>query len=250
MNDQVKSAMRVLDMLELFSAETKVLGVTEVARRLGIPKSSAQALLLTLVRRGYLVRQGAGYVLPTEFRSGWVGGLRARLHTIAAPILVSMADESQESAFIGVLTGQGLVQYLAKAVSPKEVRYDASLSHLRPIHCTSMGLAIMSHASEEDLDRWLVPDRLTKVTAHTQTDSEVIRQWLPVIRQQGYAEVKDANVEGASGVSAPIFGPDGRVVAALNLGAPSWRYDGIRQQLIGIVCREAENITRALVQDA
>lgn len=246
MNDQVKSAIRVLDLLELLSAAQEPMGVTEVARRMDIPKSSAQALLLTLTGRGYLVRTEAGYVLPPEFRGGWVGGLRTRLLGIAAPILARMSAESQESTFIGALTGEGKVQYLAKSVSPKEVRYDASLDHPRPIHCTSMGLAIMAHAPERDLERWLEPRRLTRVTARTQTDPAAIRQELAAIRKQGYAQVMDANVEGASGVSAPIFGPDGRVVGALNLGAPTWRYEERSRALTRIVCREAANITRIL----
>ncbi|MFC3339407.1 IclR family transcriptional regulator [Paracandidimonas soli] len=246
MNDHVKSATRVLDLLELFSAATEPMGVTEVARKLDIPKSSAQALLLTLTGRGYLLRDENGYTLPPELRGGWVGGLRTRLLGIAAPILSRMAQESLESAFIGSLTGEGNVQYLAKAVSPKEVRYDASLDHPRPLHCTSMGLAIMAHSPEHDLKRWLQPHRLVKVTSRTQTDPEAIRQWLAKIRKDGYAEVMDANVEGASGASAPIFGTDGRVIAALNLGAPTWRYEQDRRLLIEIVCREAASITRVL----
>lgn len=246
MNDRVKSATRVLDLLELFSAATEPMGVTEVARKMDIPKSSAQALLLTLTGRGYLVRDEAGYLLPLELRGGWVGGLRTRLLGIAAPILAGMSQESRESAFIGSLTGEGKIQYLAKSVSPNEVRYDASLEHPRLIHCTSMGLVIMAHSLEHDLARWLQPQHLIKVTARTQTDPALIRQSLAQIRQQGYAEVMDANVEGASGVSAPIFGPNGRVIGALNLGAPTWRYEQGRPLLIKIVCREAANITQML----
>jgi len=246
MNDRVKSAVRVLDLLEMFSTTDEFMGVTEVARKLDIPKSSAQALLVTLTRRGYLLRDEKGYLLPAELRGGWVGGMRSRLTGIAAPILARMAQESQESAFLGVLMGEGKVQYLRKAVSPKEVRYDASLDHPRPIHCTSIGLVIMAYSAETDLTRWLHQQPLQKVTSHTQTDPAVIHQWLCDIRKVGYAEVMDANVEGASGASAPIFGPNGKIIAALNLGAPTWRYKEGRERLIRIVCREAATISRVL----
>ncbi|WP_296558868.1 IclR family transcriptional regulator [Pigmentiphaga sp.] len=246
MNDSVKSATRVLDLLELFSVETGPLGVSEVAKKMSIPKSSAQALLLTLAGRGYLVRDESGYLLPAEMRGGWVGGMRNRLLSLATPVLGEMAQESRESAFVGVLTGGGDVQYLAKAVSPQEVRYDASLEHLRPIHCTSMGLVFLAHAPERNLSRWLQASRLAAITSTTEVDPETIRTWLPGIREHGYAEIRDGNVEGASGVSAPIFGPSNNVIAALNLGAPTWRYENARQTLIKIVKREAANISRAL----
>ena len=88
MNDEVKSAARVLDVLELFAASVGALGVSDVARKLGIPKSSTQGLLTTLASRGYLGRQDSAYFLPAERRDGgWVGGLRARLLGLAEPIL-------------------------------------------------------------------------------------------------------------------------------------------------------------------
>ncbi|HWL27965.1 MAG TPA: IclR family transcriptional regulator [Burkholderiaceae bacterium] len=246
MNERVKSATRVLDLLELFSSTNEAMGVTEVARKMDIPKSSAQALLLTLTGRGYLVRDESGYLLPLELRGGWVGGLRTRLLGIAAPILARMSQESGESAFIGSLTGEGKIQYMAKSVSPNEVRYDASLDHPRLIHCTSMGLAVMAYSPELDVARWLQPQHLIKVTSSTLTDPIGIRKILDQVRQQGYAEVMNANVEGASGVSAPLFGPNGRIVGALNLGAPSWRYEQRRQLMIDVVCREASDISRIL----
>ena len=246
MNDQVKSALRVLDLLEFFSVTSEPLGVSEVAKRMAIPKSSAQSLLQTLAGRGYLSRHGATYLLPGELRGGWVGGPRARLVRTAGPLLQLMAEESGESAFLGMLTGGGKIQYVAKAVSAKDIRYDASLEHLRPIHCTSVGLVIMAYSPERDLARWLQPGNLTAVTRHTVTDPAEVRKLIEKARKQGFAEIRDANVEGAAGVSAPVFGAAGEVVAALNLGAPTWRYEESRERLIGIVCREAQALTNAL----
>lgn len=246
MNEAVKSATRVLDLLELFATLTEPLGVTDVSKRLDIPKSSAQALLLTLVARGYLMREGEGYTLPRELRGGWVGGNCSRLLALATPVMKRMAEESGESAFVGVMTGSGKIRYVAKEVSPKEVRYDASLAHLRPAYCTSIGLVILAHSPERQVARWLEPSLLVPVTPRTETNPERIQLLLRKARSDGYVEVRDANVEGASGVSAPIFGSQGEVVAGLNLGAPTSRYDKTRRDLIRIVCREAAGITASL----
>ena len=131
-------------------------------------------------------------------------------------------------------------------IGAKEVRYDASLDHYRPAHSTSIGLVILAHMPEDESERWLDRALLNAATPHTVTDPRKLRQILRTGRKAGYVEVRDANVEGASGVSAPIFGPDGAVIAGLNLGAPSSRYSQRRVDLVRLVCAEAAHITNAL----
>ncbi len=246
MNDAVKSAGRVLDLLELFSGTMGALGVSEVARQLDIPKSSAKGLLGTLAGRGYLAREGVAYVLPPELRDGrWVGGLRARLLAIATPALHRMAQRSGESAFLGAVSGNE-IQYLAKALSAHEVRYDASLSKMRPMYCTSMGIAILAHLEPEDSARILATTRIKAITRNTVTNRDAILRMMERARRDGYAEIKDANVMGASGVAAPVYGPRADVVAALSIGAPTSRYTRIRRQLTEIVVGEAAGLSRQL----
>ena len=246
MNELVKSSVRTLELLELFAVVQEPLGVSDVARRLEMPKSSTQALLTTLVARGYLSKDILGYLLPAKIRGSWVGGIQNRLISISKPVLEAMAEESQESAFIGVLTAEAKVKYLAKAISQNEIRYDASLDHLRPIYCTSMGLLMMAYSSGDDVARWLKLAKIKSITKYTEINLEKIYAVIRRAYKYGFAELKDGNIEGASGASAPIFGPSGEIIAALNLGAPTWRYEQSRQKLIQIVCREAKLITRRL----
>lgn len=244
MHGTVKSAARVLDLLELFSGSTSALGVSEVARRLDIPKSSAQGLLGTLVSRGYLARDSVRYFLPPALRDGgWVDGLRARLLSLATPLLQRMAQKSGESAFLGAMCGHE-IQYLAKALSPHEVRYDASLSNLRPAYCTSMGIVILAHKDPAEAANILAATEIRPMTPNTVTDRDAIARMIERARRNGYAEIKDANVLGASGVAAPVLGPRGDVVAALSLGAPTSRYVKTRNRLIEIVVSEAAALSR------
>lgn len=74
------------------------------------------------------------------------------------------------------------------------------------------------------------------------TDPAALRQVLAAATRNGIAEVQDANVEGASGVSAPIFGPNGEAVAAPKLGAQAGATSA-RDRMISIVCREAAVLT-------
>lgn len=246
MND-VKSAGRVLDVLELFSGVPGALGVSDVSRRLSIPKSSAQGLLTTLAARGYLERSGSSYRLPESLRNGqWVGGPRGRLLRFARPLMDRMAAESGESVFLGVMTDGWEVQYLAKAISANVVRYDASLAHLRPAYSTSMGIVLLAHLSEQDLEAYLSRVRPRRLTERTTTDKDLLRSLIARARRQGFAELRDTNVAGVSGVAAPVFGRGGEVIAALNLGAPSWRFPKVRARLIGIVIKRAAELSGCL----
>jgi IclR family pca regulon transcriptional regulator len=247
MNGGVKSALRVLDVLELLSALSWPLGVSAVARRLAIPKSSAQALLTTLAQRGYLDRAGSDYALAAHLRQGsWVGGIANDLLRIGRPIMEIIVARSGESSFLGILTSDGQLQYVAKVVSPNPVRYDTDIVPARPAFCTSAGLAILAHRNEADRARALAPALLTRITPHTITDRAELQGLMEAARRQGHVEIVDGHVEGASGISAPIFDGRGVAVGALNLGAPSSRYVRERDLLREQVVWGASEISRML----
>jgi len=243
----VKSASRVLDLLELFAIVPTPLGISEVARRLSLPKSSAQALLQTLAARGYLTRVGSDYELSPSLRAGgWAGGEYAQLLRVASATVEQVVKGSGESSLIGVRTPDWKIQFVCKVVSPNEVRYDVDMVAARPMYCTSTGLAILAWQEPADIDAYFEQTPLVKVTPYTVTDPATLRQLLIQIGDQGYAESFDAHILGASGAAAPIFGPSGRVIAALNIGAPSERYALGREAIIHQVVDGAAKITRQL----
>ena len=249
MNALVKSASRVLDILDLFTLDESPLGVTEVARRLAIPKSSAHALLATLESRGYLVRSGALFTIAPELRfgNGHVEGPLARLIQIAGPVMQAIADKSGESAFLAVATpDRRWIKYVAKAVSSNELRYDASLTNLRPLHASSSGLVVMAHRPLPEQEEFLQHAELKAITRRTITDREELKRVFAKARREGIAESGDANVAGASGVSAPVLGRDGFAMAAVALVAPSWRYKESRGVMREQVSAGAAELMRGM----
>ena len=247
MNEAVKSAARVLDLLELFAVSTEPIGVTELARLVSIPKSSAQALLGTLVARGYLARTGSAYELARDLkRSGWVGGSLPRLIKAAEPAMRRMADASGESAFLSLMTPSGELKYVAKAVSPNVVRYDAPLTNTRPAYCTSSGVILLAYLPPAKLDEYFARVKLERRTPNTVTDRRALMAALEKARRLGYADVCDGHVQGASGVSAPIFDGGERPVAALTLVAPTVRFAKARSALRDHVVAVAAELSRTV----
>lgn len=246
-NVSVKSAARVLDLLELFAVSHAPMGVSEVSRLLSIPKSSAQSLLATLVSRAYLVRSGAAYELPHDRKRGrWVGGALPRLVKVAEPTMQRLAEASGESAFLNVLLPNGELKYVAKAVSSNVVRYDAPLTSTRPAYCTSSGLLLLAHLDPAELDDYFARVKLERQTPETATDRRALLALLQRARRQGYAELRDAHVQGATGVAAPVFDCGDRPVAALSLAAPTVRFAKRRATLRHHVVAAAGDLSRQL----
>ena len=243
----VKSASRVLDLLEMFAVIPVPLGVSEVARRLRLPKSSAQALLQTLTTSGYLVRIGLEYEMdPTLKGGGWVGGLRWHLVRLAKPILAESAALSGETVILGLIQPDFYVRYIAKVVSPQAVHYDPALDPPRPTHSCSTGLLHLASLPEQEFEDWLSRTELTPHARNTVTDPKILRAMMPKIREQGYAESMDGYANGASGISYPVIDVMGRMLGAIHLSAPTERYLRDRAKISKEARQAAGRLSKAL----
>ncbi len=247
-SESVKSALRVLEMLELFAVASEPLGVSQLARDMDIPKSSAQGLLNTLVSKNYLTREHSGYRLAPGLGTGsaWVGGVHARLANLATPVMRAAAEASGESAFLSVMTRQFRMRFVSKVVSRNEVRYDAALTHTRAAYNTSSGLVILAYRPEAEVAAFFRKVPREAATSHTVIEERELRRIIARANRNGYADVRDSHALGVSGVSAPILDRQGLAIAALTLGAPTWRFTKARAAMIKQVLKGAVELTRAL----
>ena len=242
----VKSAARVLDLLELLAAMRGPIGVNEIARRLAMPKSSASALVATLQERGYAVSGAGGVTLAEAYRDvGWVGGGTAALLRWARPVMQRLSRATGESCFLGVPTATFDVLYVEKVVSDSALRYDADVALLRPAYCTSIGLVLLGGLSESALDGYFAGRTLAPVTPRTVTDETRIRTEVARGRKRGYVRISDSHVLGASGVAAPVW-RDGQVIAGLAVIAPSDRFSRQAELNVKATVDAADELTQAL----
>jgi DNA-binding IclR family transcriptional regulator len=248
----VKSALRVLDVLEVLAAAPQSLGVSDISRRLGIPKSSASMLLLTLEGRGYVVDEGERrFALHPSLGGGpqsWVGGMRARLVHAAQPALARLAQSTGETSLLALPSDAHRIEYAAKAVSAKDLRVDVELDVPRAIHSTSAGLAILAHQPAEAFERYVGAGPLARLTRYTICDPVKLRRELDAIRRRGYAVLHQAYALDDSGVAAPVFDAHGAVVGALNVSAPTGRFTPVCERVAARVVEEAREVTSRLAR--
>ncbi|HQX59873.1 MAG: IclR family transcriptional regulator [Rhodoferax sp.] len=223
---EVKSAARILDLLELLSVVPGPMRLTDIVRQMDMPKSSAFALLNTLSGRGYVDLSGDGYVISERFRSGdWISGEYGLMRRTAQPVMAMVALDTGESCFLAIAAHDWQIQYVEKSVSGNPLRYDISLPTLRPAHSTSVGLVLLAEQPDDVLQRYLASDRVIKLTEKTETDPERLMQTIAGVRANGYARVANSSVMGASGVAAAIRGVSGMAIGALCVIAPTPRFD-------------------------
>lgn len=200
-------------------------GVTDVAGRVGLPKSTAARLLASLEREG-AVEQVPG---ESRYRLGprlvtLSAGLRETrgLVAIAHPTLVALAEELAEAAGLSVPDGR-TVHYVDQVDSPNPVQVRDWTGSRIPMHAVSSGQVFLAHLAPPALARFLA-EPLERFTPRTLTDAGALLERLRDVRRDGHAWVREEFAEGIASVAAPIAGADGEVVAAVHVHGPTYRF--------------------------
>lgn len=242
LSDEIKSAARVLDMLELFSTRCDGLTLSEVARGLELPKSSTLGLLRTLHKRGYLVREddNDAYRLNDMIRRDGFAR-HGRILRVAPPVMTALAADAGETVLLGMPDSAGLVRLLAKEASPSDIRYDIELPRKVPAYCTALGRVLLARLEPAAFEAALDAVPRASLTGSTRVDRAAVVDAVEAARETGFAVVEDEFAVGGTGVAAVIpLGP-GQPLAALGLACISQRY---RQDPVRLQAQLAEAISR------
>jgi len=143
----------------------------------------------------------------------------------AHPLLESLAEQTRETANLGVLSGDSVV-YIDQVTGTRSVVAMSWVGRRTPLHCSSNGKVLLAFASQADRDRFLA-EPLDRVAANTIVDPAVLRSQLEEVVRRGYAQTIEELEEGLNAVAAPIRRADGRVTAALSVSGPAFRMRGI-----------------------
>jgi IclR family transcriptional regulator, acetate operon repressor len=225
-SDPHRATSRVLEVFEYLATTGETATLAALSARMDIPKSSLLPLLRTLVARGWLEQpMPATYRVSSKplFGGRW-SPERRELPQLARPFLVQLSLDSGESSILAVLppSGDGVV-YIDKVDSPHTLRYAAELGAMRPLHCTSSGLAVLAFMPRERRDAVLKSLPMEKFTSRTVTSRKELAKRLEEIARTGVAvSVQEFNL-GATAIAAPIRDRDGEVRAACALAGPSER---------------------------
>ncbi len=215
----VKSADRTLDILELLAGEPRGLTISEISIRLTFARSSTHGLVHTLESRGYLSQDGGRrYQLGARLvQLGLNAGDRLELRSVARRSLERLVAATHDTAMLAV-PAHGELLYVDKVLSDaRDVRTDPRVTSRVPLHCSSLGKALLAAVDDASATRVLGTTGLQGVTPFTIPDARHLLADLAQTRKRGYSVDQQESIVGVFCVGAPVRDHTGRSVAAISL---------------------------------
>lgn len=246
----MNNVLTVLEVLEAVSTQQPV-GVSELARSMGLPKSTVQRSLETLRVAGWL-QQGAAGAWSLSLKPAVIGqraGNEWSLRDAARTFLSVLRHATEETVRLWLRDGADVV-LIETLESAKTVRAITPVGSRVGLHASSAGKAILAAMSDTELDHFLAGP-LHAYTNRTIVKPARLRAAVEEIRSRGYAQSNSEASVDVGGVAAPIIGPDRRPIAAIGVVLPMHRLDADLAARFGKLVRDAAaKVTEMLARDS
>lgn len=228
---------RAFHLLQILVAAEEPIGVRELGRRTGLPRSTTSRLVGTLEQLGMVDRTVAGDVVPGSAlatlhpRSSSTPRLSDRLR----PLLAELVRTFGEDAALAIDDGDALL-YIHQVASQNPVSVQDVSGERHPFHLVAPGLVTMAWWSHDRLAGYLA-NQLAAPAPNSVTSKQKIRERLRRVRTDGFAWTSEELDVGINGLAVPILDDD-ELVATVSLYGPSYRMSAeARPRLAEDVCQ-------------
>jgi len=237
---------RALDLLGAFDAEHRSLTLSAMARRAGMPLTTAHRLIGDLRRWGALARRPSGeYVIGRRLWDlGLLAPVQSGLRQAASPFLHDLYGATLATVHLAVRDGAEVL-YVDRLAGHVSVPVVSEIGSRLPLHATGVGKVLLAYAPDEVVGAVL--GGLTRITPYTITQPARLLEQLRRVRAEGYATTGEEMSLGACSVAVPVRGPGAageEVVAALGIVVPDLRREKAR--LVAALQVAARGIGRTL----
>lgn len=240
---------RGIAVLSAFGAARRAMTLAEAARATGLPRATARRALATLLNLGLVESEGRQFRLTPRVLRLASGYLASNgVSSLLQPRCERIAAERGTTCSVAMLEGAEIV-FVAHAQAARLSPFSGMVGTRLPAHCTALGRVLLATLPDPVLEGVLATLRPEPVTPRTETDPARIRAAILAARAAGHALVEDEAELGFRSLAVPLRRYDGRVVAALNLGAPLALHPAgeMAAQLLPVLLTEAGEIGAQLV---
>jgi DNA-binding IclR family transcriptional regulator len=245
----IKTLGKLIGVLDCFSTTDRSLTVSEIAKRSGLPRSTAHRAILALKEVGFLEQDRAREEYRLGLRLFQLGATVLNsmdLQRVARPFVEALSSMTNESVHLCVFDGERMVFVERSARESSGSPNDTITMEISPCFCTGVGKAALAFQPEPVIER-VIASGLIAYTPHTITSHEGLRAELAEIRSRGYALDCEEHRIDVRCVAAPIRNSSGRVFAAVSASGPARRMTLENQhQLAPYVIGHADAISRRL----
>lgn len=221
---RLSSVTNALRLVKAFSDEESEIGISGLAKRLGLAKSTVHRLASSLLEEDILEQsaEDGKYRLGLAlFELGAMVRRRMDFTAAARPFLRMLMEKTGETAHLAILD-HGSVLYMITHESQQAIRVSSNVGTRAPAHSTAVGKALLAFQPEEWVER-VVALGLPSSTPNTITDARALRRELAAVRARGYALDDEESEIGLRSMAAPIRADSGGVVAAISIAGPAHR---------------------------
>ena len=231
----VNGLAKGLSVIQAFGGESRALTLAEAAARTGLTRASARRILMTLADLKFVARQGDRYFVltPKVLSLGYAYLSSMPLWSFAEPILERLVEELGETCSIAALDGTELV-YVMRIPVHRILTQGVTIGSRLPLYCHSAGRVLLSDLNATQLDSYFGRAKFERYTARTVVEPAKLRKIVAEVARNGYAWVSGEMQKNVSGLSVPIRGAGGRVIAALNcsVNQPDAKEDAAKKRFL------------------
>jgi len=217
---------RVLELLEFIARSDDEFGIKDLAQALSLPQSTVHRLLSLLIDSGFAVRsESRRYRIGPQFlRMARVALDGNDFIAAALGPMQALADVCGETCLLGAYHKHSqTMSFVARVDSTQALRYHVRMNSVETLAWGASGRSILAFLSDSDLRAVLAQDDHSPSSGKRLIPSE-LKADLAEIRDRGYARSKSQRIEGAIGISAPVFDPGNMVLGSLSVTIPELRF--------------------------
>ena len=222
---RLSSVANAILLMKTFSDEQSELGISALAERLGLAKSTIHRLASTLVEAGMLEqnKETGKYRLGLAvFELGSLVRRKIDISLEAKPWLMTLREQTGETVDLSILDHGGVV--CVNFLESKNVnRISSGIGLRKPVHCTAEGKALIAFQPASTIERIIGGGTVERRTPRTLIDPGALKEELANIRARGYATDDEEYELGVRSIAAPIRDDSGNSVAAVGVTGPKQR---------------------------
>lgn len=240
----VQAVKHLGDILRHVAKSATPVRINELARCVGLDKSSVSRLVSSLEAEKLLQRGEDGNV---RLGMGLLAIAAPLMHdlglsTHVRPSLEALAKRLGETVNLSVWNGGESVS-VVQALGSSAITHFAVPGRTNPAHCTASGKVLLAYQPDDVIERAL-SEPLARYTDMTVLDPTILRRQLLEIRDSGYAVNIGEFASDVCAVSAPVFNLDASIVGALTVTIPAYRFDDAKQaEIIGEMLAAANDLS-------
>ena len=223
--ESVSSVLKTFGILQALSTQ-KDIGISELAQRLMMSKSTVYRFLQTMKTLGYVSQEGESenYALTLKlFELGSTALEYVDLVDLGDIEMRRISDLTMEALHLGALDDDSII-YIHKIDSKYNLRMQSRIGRRNPLYSTAIGKVLLAEREEEDVRRILADVEFTRSTERTHADIESLLHELPKVKEQGYGEDNEEQEVGLRCLAVPVYDRFNHVIAGLSVSLPTIRF--------------------------